>query len=128
MSQQEAQALIAAAIEKYVEAYNRGDAMELAGFYTEQAQLLLPGSDAIVGRSAIQSFWERRLSPEARSITLASLEVEVFQDTAVEVGAYSIHGPEGQLLDRGKYVVVWKFEQGDWKLHRDILNTSLQQR
>jgi uncharacterized protein (TIGR02246 family) len=117
-------AAIASTIERYVKAYNRGDAVALAGFYTEQAQLLLPGSDAIVGCSAIQSFWERRLAPGARSIALESLEVEVFRNTAVEVGAYSIHGPEGQLLDRGKYIVVWKQVGGDWKLHRDILNSS----
>ena len=124
MSQGNARSSIASTIERYAKAYNQGDAVALAGFYTEQAQLLLPGSDAIVGCSAIQSFWERRLSPGARSIALESLEVEVFQNTAVEVGAYSIHGPEGQLLDRGKYMVVWKQVGGGWKLHRDILNSS----
>ena len=30
------------------------------------------------------------------------------------------------LLDRGKYVVVWKKRDGEWKLYCDIGNTSMQ--
>jgi ketosteroid isomerase-like protein len=31
----------------------------------------------------------------------------------------------GKVVDRGKYIVIWKREQGQWKLHRDIWNTSM---
>jgi ketosteroid isomerase-like protein len=34
-------------------------------------------------------------------------------------------GAEGNVLDRGKYVVVWQREQGQWRIHRDIWSTSL---
>jgi ketosteroid isomerase-like protein len=27
-------------------------------------------------------------------------------------------------MDSGKYVVIWKREDGAWKLHRDIWTTS----
>ena len=29
------------------------------------------------------------------------------------------------MLDEGKYIVIWKREAGQWKLHRDILNRSM---
>jgi ketosteroid isomerase-like protein len=30
----------------------------------------------------------------------------------------------GQVIDNGKYVVLWRREAGQWKLHRDIWNSS----
>jgi hypothetical protein len=29
------------------------------------------------------------------------------------------------VLDQGKYIVIWKREKGQWKLHRDIFNSSV---
>ncbi len=29
------------------------------------------------------------------------------------------------VIDKGKYVVAWKKENGNWKLYRDIANTSM---
>jgi len=31
---------------------------------------------------------------------------------------------DGETLDRGKFLVVWKSVDGSWKLHRDIWNSS----
>jgi ketosteroid isomerase-like protein len=28
-------------------------------------------------------------------------------------------------VDQGKYIVIWKQDGGQWKLHRDIFNSSL---
>jgi ketosteroid isomerase-like protein len=58
-------------------------------------------------------------------VTLTAKEVETHGTTAIEVGAYKITGPGQQVLDTGKYIVVWKKEDGQWKLHRDIFNTSV---
>jgi len=52
-------------------------------------------------------------------------EVEDHGDTAIEVGKYTLKGEEGQVLDTGKYTVIWKQEEGQWKLHRDIFNSSV---
>jgi hypothetical protein len=37
---------------------------------------------------------------------------------------YRLQGAGGQVLDMGKYVVIWKQEAGQGKLHRDIWNSS----
>ena len=60
-----------------------------------------------------------------KGVTVTTLEVEVSGDTAHEVGTYGLMGDGGKVLDAGKYVVVWKREDGKWKLHRDIWNTSV---
>ena len=55
-------------------------------------------------------------------------DVKVNGDTAYENGKYSIKiQPEGQegVMDNGKYLVVWKRQDdGDWKIHSDIWNSS----
>jgi ketosteroid isomerase-like protein len=43
----------------------------------------------------------------------------------VEVGTYSLHSQDGTRIDRGKIMVVWKQEEGTWKMHRDMWNSSL---
>jgi ketosteroid isomerase-like protein len=59
-----------------------------------------------------------------KGATLTTLEAEGQGDTAYEVGKYTLTGEAGKVLDTGKYVTIWKREQGQWKLHRDIWNTN----
>jgi ketosteroid isomerase-like protein len=59
-----------------------------------------------------------------KAVKLETVEVERDGNTAYEVGTFTLQGAEGQVLDAGKYVVIWKQEAGQWKLHRDIFNSS----
>jgi ketosteroid isomerase-like protein len=45
--------------------------------------------------------------------------------THIEVSKYTLQGEGDQVLDTGKYVVIWKQEDGQWKLHCDIFNSSM---
>jgi ketosteroid isomerase-like protein len=58
------------------------------------------------------------------AVKLETVEVEGHGNTANEVGKYSLQGAGGQVLDTGKYVVIWQQEAGQWKIHRDIWNSS----
>jgi ketosteroid isomerase-like protein len=58
------------------------------------------------------------------AVKLETAEVESHGNTTHEVGTYILQGAGGQGLDTGKYVVIWKQEAGQWKLHRDIWNSS----
>ena len=116
---------ITAVIEKFMAAYNQGDAAGLAALYTENGQLLPTNSDFITGKQAIQAFWQARMDPGVRSVKLESIEIETHGNTSIEVGLYSVQAQENQILDKGKYIVIWKFERGQWKLHQDMMNSSL---
>ena len=61
----------------------------------------------------------------AKGLELATVELDVLGDTANEVGTYHMLAEGGVTADRGKYVVVWKKEDGEWRLHRDIIATSV---
>jgi uncharacterized protein (TIGR02246 family) len=120
------QAAIAAVNENSMAAFKRGDAAGMADFYTENGQLLPTGSDFVTGKAAIQAFWQAAIDMGiAKTVRLEIVEVEAHGDIAIEIGKYTDSGGAGNVIDRGKYVVIWKQEGGQWKLHRDIWNSSL---
>jgi uncharacterized protein (TIGR02246 family) len=119
------QAAIAAVNENFMAAFNRRDAAGLADFYTENGQLLPTGSDFVTGRAAIQAFWQASMDRGRKTVRLEIVEAEGHGDTAIEIGKYTLSWEAGNVIDRGKYVVIWKQEGGQWKLHRDIWNSSL---
>ena len=60
-----------------------------------------------------------------KAAKLEPVEIEGHGATAVEVGRFELYAAGQQRVDKGKYIVVWKLTQGEWKLWRDIWNTSL---
>ena len=116
---------IAAANESFMATFKRGDAAGLAALYTEDGQVLPPNSDSVTGRQAIQMFWQAVMDMGIKEARLEIGEVEGQADTAIEVSMFSLMGEGGQVLDKGKYIVIWKQEDGHWKLHRDIFNSSM---
>jgi uncharacterized protein (TIGR02246 family) len=115
---------IAAADAKFEAAFKRGDAAGVAAFYTEGAQLLPPNVDFMIGRQAIQAYWQGAIDAGIKEARIEIVEVEAHGDTAIEVSKYTLHGEGGVELDAGKFIVIWKREGGQWKLHRDIFNSS----
>ena len=116
---------IVAANEKFMAAFNGGDAAGLAALYTEKGQVLPPNGDFVTGQPAIQGFWQAVMDMGVKKAKLETVEAEGHGDTATEVSKFTLYGEEGQVLDKGKYIIIWKRENGDWKLHRDIFNSSM---
>jgi len=102
-----------------------GDARGMASLYTRDGVLLPPGAGIQEGSNAIQNFWQMAMDMGIKQAHLETLEVEQEGDAAIEMGKYELSGTEGQRMDQGKYIVVWKREGGKLKLHKDIWNTSL---
>jgi uncharacterized protein (TIGR02246 family) len=115
---------IAAADDQFMATFSRGDAAGLAALYTEQGQLLPPNADFMIGREAIQAFWQGAMDMGIATAKIEILEVEGHGDTAIEVSTYTLHAQDGTELDAGKFIVIWKHVEGEWKLHRDIFNSS----
>ena len=116
---------IESANERFMQAFAQGDAAGLASLYTEDGQLLPPGSETAYGWEAIRAFWQAAMDGGITAAQLEIAEVEHHGDTAIEVSRYILLGADEQVLDQGKYIVIWKRERGQWKLHRDIFNTSV---
>lgn len=118
---------IQAGNEKFMTAFKQRNAAGVASLYTEDAKLLPPNSQMMSGTTAIRDFWQGAMNAGIKEAKLETMEVEMQDDLAVEVGRYTlaIMPSEGSSsTDTGKYVVAWKNDNGTWKLHIDIWNTS----
>jgi uncharacterized protein (TIGR02246 family) len=117
-------AAIDAAINQFIDAFRRRDAAGCARVYTEEAAVLPPNADIVRGRQAIQQAWQGALDAGLTDCRVQTLDVASAGDLAYEVGALTLYAGENNIADEGKYIAVWKREAGQWKVHRDIWNSS----
>ena len=106
-------------------AFDKGDAAAVAALYTEDADVLPPGSAMVKGRTAIEAFW-RQAAQQMTDAKLTTLDVlPLGRSAAREIGTVSLKTksqPPQEVV--GKYVVVWRKVGRDWKLATDIWNTD----
>jgi ketosteroid isomerase-like protein len=123
-AQPDARAAIEEGNRQFSAALARGDSKALAAMYTAGARAFPPNADIVEGPEAIGRMWQSVIDAGIKGLELTTVDVEGQGDTAYEAGRYRLLGDGGKVLDQGKYVVVWKRDGGQWKLHRDIWNTS----
>ncbi len=109
----------------FMDAFSAGDAEKVAGFYTANCRFLPDNSDPVDGRANVQGLLQSMMDGGVSSVELITWEVEDCGDTAVEVGRVVMRGDDDEIVDDGKFIVVWKKENDGWRLHRDIVNSSL---
>jgi ketosteroid isomerase-like protein len=114
---------IESASKKFNEIYNKGDAAGLAAMYAGGARVLPPNAAAVPNDQGILDLWRSFINSGAK-LSLATTFVEGRGDLAYEVGTYSITAADGGK-DTGKFVVVWKRQNGAWKIAADIWNSDL---
>ena len=106
-------------------AFNAGDIAAVAAHYTEDATVLPPGAEMVLGRNAILTFW-KSAADQIGDIKLTAVDVKPLGSNAArEIGTFSLRtkGAQSQQVT-GKYVVVWEKVGGDWKLATDIWNMN----
>ncbi len=109
----------------FMEDFNKGDMKAVAQHYTEDAKLLPPNSEVIQGREAIEVVWNGAKEMGVKKSLLETVTAESFGNTAIEEGKYALYAEGDIIIDNGKYIVIWKKEDGKWLLHLDIWNSSI---
>ncbi len=110
-------------------AFGTKDAKAIAQFYMENGVLLAPGAPMAQGREAIADAWKSFVELKSFHLQFAPTKIEAASsgDLAYEIGTYSLAYQDEdneQVHDNGKYVVVWKKADGNWKAAADIFNTD----
>ena len=104
----------------FTAALSKGDAAEAARSFTANARLSVPGVGGVLdGRQAIEKFWQGALAGGMKSLTLTIRDLEGSGDMRIETGTYAAFGADKSELGHGEYLMVWKREDGTWKIHRD---------
>lgn len=115
---------IAAGSEAWHVALNGGDVDAVAALYADDARVMPPNAEMGQGRDAVvTSFGE--LIDAGLGARLDTIEITSAGDVGYHVGNYAITAADGTVVDRGKYIEVWRQIGGEWKITDDIWNSDL---
>jgi ketosteroid isomerase-like protein len=116
---------IADANKAFGDAVVKGDSVAIADLYTSDANMLPPNMPKAENHQAILGMAGGLARMGIKSFSLESTDVYGDPDMVVEEGKYTVGDAKGKALDEGKYIVLWKQENGKWKLYRDIWNSNM---
>lgn len=105
-------------------AIQKGDSAAIAGYYASDALVMPPNSEAVRG-NGILNFWGGSLRQGVKDLQLETTDLVTGGDLISETGNYEMFGAGKKSLDKGKYLVVWKKEDGVWKIYRDMFSSNL---
>lgn len=105
------------------------DAASIAGLYTEDGAVMPPNSPIGKGRTDIQKTWTAMMQTPGFDLAIMPEQITISTsgDMALDRGTYQLTvTPDGKKqTDTGKYVVVWRKVNGEWKAAADIFNSDL---
>ena len=108
----------------FMDAVINSDTNTLTNLYTIDAKLFPSNSNVIDGQASIGQFWMATLKMGIKKVLFDTEKVQIFRNIAIEEGKYTLFVEEDQVVDQGKYLAIWKNEDGKWKVFRDIWNVS----
>ena len=119
-----AKAEIVEANKEFMKLFASGDSIGLANLYTKDAKFMMNGAPSVSGKSNIQSTFSAIMNSGVSGAKLTTVDVWGTENFLTEEGGLSLLAGDVEV-DQGKYVVLWKKEDGKWKLFRDIFNSNL---
>jgi len=109
----------------FMDLFGKSDSNGLGDLYTKDAKLLGANTESAVGRSNIQSAFAGFINAGAAKIEIKTNGLWGDENMLVSEDAWKLFTKDGTEIDHGKAIVIWKKEDGKWKLFRDIFNSDL---
>ena len=103
----------------------KGDSTGFAGLYCSDAKVMAPEGPAASGKDAIKSMIGGFIQMGLTNLTIKASDIWGSEALVGEEGTFVLADKDGKEVDHGKYIVLWKMEDGKWKLFRDIFNTDI---
>lgn len=104
-----------------------GDLDGLVDLYAEDAMVFPPNAEAESGHDAIRESMRpfAEMSEQGIRIDLADRKAVSSGDLGYQTGRFSIASADGELLDRGKFIEIWRKVDGEWKISHDMYSSDL---
>lgn len=125
---QDAKSIANAANQKWLQAYNKGDAAALTALYTKDAFLMGPmAAEPVVGEANIRKYYDNDVQHPAMGLNIMSTETKMFDpNTIIDAGTWAanIPGEKGGAPTHinGSYVQTLVHQGPDWLLRTDAVN------
>jgi ketosteroid isomerase-like protein len=110
-------------VEAWEQAFNANELDKVAGMYVKNGRRMPPNAETAMGHDGILA------QLKASRAVMSGVELD-FEKTVVEGtlaathGTYKIKGPDGSVVDHGKWIAVGRKVGGSWKTVSDIWNSD----
>jgi len=102
-----------------------GDTDKLVNCYTKDGKIFPSNRPILEGHRSLMMYWTPSEGSKVHTHLISPLEIKVTGDEAYDYGYYegSSSGKDGEIVSwKGKYVILWKKIDGQWKMYVDIWN------
>lgn len=106
----------------YGERFNSNDTAFYNDRYCRDAVIMPEQMPAKAGRDSIRHFNYNDGNNKGFKIEVTATNIYGSPDAVIEEGFYTFPGDDGVIYDKGKFIAIWKQEDGKWKLFREIWN------
>ena len=111
--------------ESYSDRFTSNDSLFYVDRYCTDAEVYSPNMPAVKGREAIKKFFYNDGNNKEAKIELPNGSFYGGPEYIIEDGSYNFPDGKGGSVDKGKFVALWKQEDGKWKLYREIWNSDM---
>jgi ketosteroid isomerase-like protein len=115
---QKARIIIDSLDRKFAHHFYNGDSISLYNMYAKGASLGSKRGNEILLSWGLQI--RNSIKNDTRTILYTTTSLSTDSEFLVELGTYEFRDSKGNSKYKGKYLVVWKQEDGNWKLYRDM--------
>jgi ketosteroid isomerase-like protein len=98
---------------------NKGDSVALGTLYCTDAKIMNNGSPSTVGRADIINAFGEMIRDSITGSAFTTVGVWGSDEILVEEGTGYFAHANGKVVSRGRYLLIWKKEDGKWKIFRD---------
>lgn len=112
-------------IEKFSEYVVNSDYEKIASSYTIDGKIFPNNREIIEGRSAIKDYWKLPEGVKTVAHKITPIEIKIKGKQAYDFGVYegTTRRANGDKVSwKGKYVIIWRKEEREWKMYLDIWN------
>lgn len=125
ISSDSAKAMIAVKNAEFNNAIAKNDSTAFVNCYTDNLCFYPPNATEICNKDGVGKFFSGIQKMGVKGLLATTKDVFVSKDIITETGTYDLQIANNQSVDKGKYMVIWKQENGNWKMHRDIFNSDM---
>ena len=112
---------------RFTAAHVKGDQATIDAMFTLDAKCLPPGADPVIGRAAIAKLTAEYIAGGVSEFSEETTDFYGNEDLLIDQGNYvMVYGKE-RTRETGKYVNIWRKEEGVWKIYSNIWNANAPQ-
>lgn len=110
---------------KYLNGFRNKDSTEMAAVFSSDAIVMPPDVELVKGNDIATFYGGLIRNAQFKDARIDNETVTGNAELVVATGSYELYGDNNKSMLKGKYMQVWKPENGNWKVYRAIWNSDM---